>query len=37
MTRNLLGKMVQEYGLHAGMSPEVRTLSTHQVNHPTDI
>lgn len=26
MTRSLLGKMVQEYGLHAGMSPEVRGL-----------
>jgi threonine dehydrogenase-like Zn-dependent dehydrogenase len=24
MTRSLLGKMVQEHGLHAGMSPEVR-------------
>jgi nucleotide sugar dehydrogenase len=34
MTRNLLGKMVQEHGLRAGMSPEVRTLSTHQSESP---
>jgi UDP-N-acetyl-D-mannosaminuronate dehydrogenase len=34
MTRSLLGKIVQDYGLQAGMSPEVRRLKTHQSELP---